>query len=118
MAHPFLDDAFVAQEAENLRTLYLPNAETWVVEDNGILIGFIALIGDEIGGLFLEPSVHGKGYGKALVDHAVALKGPLRVEVFEQNAIGRHFYNRYGFQETGRYRHEATGEQVIKMTCV
>ncbi len=64
LAHPFLDDDFVAQEAINLRTLYLPNAETWVVEDNETPVGFIALIGNEIGGLFLDPSFHGQGLGR------------------------------------------------------
>lgn len=115
MAHPFLDAAFVAQVAKDMRALYLPNAETWVLENQGKLVGFIALIGDEIGGLFLEPTVHGQGFGRALVDHAVGLKGPLRVEVFEKNAIGRRFYDRYGFAETDRYAHDMSGEMTLKM---
>lgn len=115
LAHPFLKETFVAQEENNVRTLHLPNAETWVLEDNEIPIGFIALIGDEIGGLFLEPSFHGRGLGKAMVDHAVDIKGPLRVEVFERNAIGRRFYERYGFVEVGQYRHEASGETTLKL---
>jgi putative acetyltransferase len=115
VAHPFLKQAFVAQETENLRSLYLPNAETWVVEDNDTPVGFVALIGDEIGGLFLDPACHGKGLGKALVDHAIALKGPMWLEVFEKNAIGRRFYDRYGFVEIDRSKHEATGEILIKV---
>jgi len=115
VAHPFLEDGFLAQEAENLRAIYLPNAETWVAESRGVPVGFIALIGDEIGGLFLDPAFHGKGIGKAMVDHAVALKGLLCVEVFEKNTIGRRFYDQYGFVETARFRHEATGELMLKM---
>ncbi|WOF72492.1 GNAT family N-acetyltransferase [Parvibaculaceae bacterium PLY_AMNH_Bact1] len=116
VAHPFLKQAFMAQETENLRNLYLPNAETWVVEDNDAPVGFIALIGDEIGGLFLDPACHGKGLGKAMVDHAIGLKGPLWLEVFEKNAVGRRFYDRYGFVETDRSMHEASGEIAIKLT--
>lgn len=115
LAHPFLKEDFVAQEAINLRTLYLPNAETWVLEDNETPVGFIALIGNEIGGLFLEPSFHGQGLGSALVDHAADLKGLLRVEVFEKNAIGRRFYVRYGFVQEGKYCHEASGEMTLKL---
>ena len=115
-AHSFLADDFDAQVAQDMRDIYLPNAEIWVLEQDETPLGFIALIGDEIGGLFLEPAFHGRGFGKALADHAVALHGPLRVEVFEKNAIGRRFYDRYGFVETERYVHEASGEVTIKMS--
>lgn len=115
LAHPFLTDAFMAQGAEDIRNIYLPVAETWVLEEDDKLVGFIALIGDEIGGLFLDPSRHGKGFGRAMVDHAVGLKGPLQVEVFQKNAIGRRFYERYGFVEVDTYRHEASGEMTHKM---
>jgi putative acetyltransferase len=98
-----------------MRNIYLPNAETWVLEEDDKPLGFIALIEDEIGGLFVEPSFHGCGYGKALADHAVALHGSLRVEVFEKNVIGRRFYDRYGFVETERYVHEDSGEDILKM---
>jgi putative acetyltransferase len=115
LAHPFLTDTFMEQEAINLRELYFPNAETWVIEDDGKPAGFVALVGDEIGGLFLDPSLHGRGLGKALVDHVVALKGPLRVEVFEKNTIGRRFYERYGFEEVSNYVHEPSGEMTLRL---
>jgi putative acetyltransferase len=116
LAHAFLPDDFVAQVAEDMRKIYLPNAETWVLTHDETPIGFIALIGDEIGGLFLDPAFHGNGHGKALVDHAVELKGPWRVEVFRKNTIGRRFYDRYGFFENGQYTHEPSGEVTIRMS--
>lgn len=115
IAHPFLKETFVEQEAEMLRKVYLPKAETWVVEDEGAPVGFVAIIGEEIGGLFLDPASHGKGLGKALVDHAIALKGPMWLEVFEKNSTGRCFYDRYGFVETSRSVHDATGEVLLKV---
>ena len=115
LAHSFLADDFVAQVAQDMCNIYLPNAETWVLEEEGKPLGFLALVGDEIGGLFLDPSFHGRGFGKALTDHAVALHGPLRVEVFEKNVVGRRFYDRYGFIETERYLHEGSGEQTLKI---
>lgn len=115
LAHPFLPAAFVAQVAKDMRGIYLPNAETWVLEDAGKTIGFIALVGDEIGGLFLDPAKRGKGFGRAMVDHAVALKGPLRVEVFKENAIGLSFYERYGFIVLEEHLHEPSGRMIVKM---
>ena len=114
LAHPFLSESFIAREADDLKTVHLRNAETWVIEEYGQVLGFIALIGDEIGGLFVDPSRHGKGLGRKLVDHARANRERLRVEVFEKNAIGRRFYARYGFVETGRYRHADSGEILLR----
>lgn len=43
-AHPFLGARFVAQVAQDMRDIYLPNAETWVMECEGCPVGFIALV--------------------------------------------------------------------------
>lgn len=114
-AHPFLPEAYVRTVAADLRTLYLPNAEVWVLADDDQPIGFIAMMGAEIGGLFLHPDHHGAGLGRKLTDHAFALKGPLKVEVFRENAIGRRFYERYGFAVDREYRHDPSGRDVLIM---
>lgn len=115
LAHPFLPDEFVARVAKDMRALYLPNSETWLLKERHQPVGFIALVGTEIGGLFLLPSHHGNGLGRMMVDHAVDLHGPLTVEVFQANAIGRHFYDRYGFKQTGEYLQEPTGQVVLQL---
>ena len=49
IAHPFLPEEFLASERENIPNLYLPNAETWVLEAERKVVGFIALIGSARG---------------------------------------------------------------------
>ena len=115
VAHPFLTEGYVSQVEREVREVYIPNAETYVIEDCGAVVGFIALLGNEIGGLFLDPSRHGRGFGRALVDYAFAIKGPLSVDVFRANEIGRPFYERYGFKLLAEERHEPTGESICKM---
>jgi len=115
LAHPFLLSEVRDQVRRDMRSLYLPNAETWVLEDEGVPVGFIAMIDKEIGGLFLDPSQQGKGKGREMVDHVVALKGPLTVEVFKDNKIGLPFYERYGFVVTGEGMFEASGDETFKM---
>lgn len=115
LAHPFLDPDFVAFVKDAMRHLYLPNAKTWVLDCNGMPIGFNAMLGNEIGGLFLDPAHHGLGYGRTMVDHVVNLKGALRVEVFKDNKVARAFYERYGFEVVGEYLHEQSGAVTIKM---
>lgn len=114
LAHPFMTEEFLAQERRNTAEIYLPNTDTWVAEVEGEVIGFVALMGNEIGGLFVQPSHHGVGVGKALVDKAQVLHGDLEVEVFSENAIGRNFYSRYGFVVIETKIHEPTGQHVIR----
>jgi len=116
LAHPFLTKEFLDQEADNVRNVYLKFAETWVTEIDGQVVGFIALVDNEIGGLFLDPKYHGQGLGKAMVDKAVAEKGLLTVEVFKENVIGRRFYNAYGFRDVEEFIHEASGQATIRMS--
>jgi len=115
LAHPFLTPDFVDEVQQAMQDIYLPNAETYVLEEEGVVIGFIALLGNEIGGLFLDPSRHRKGYGKALVDYAFALKGPLKVEVFRDNTVGLPFYERYGFEFVQDELHGPSGQINRKM---
>jgi putative acetyltransferase len=115
LAHPFMTDAFIAQERKNVAELYLPNTDTWVVELSSEVKGFIALMGNEVGAIFLQPECHGRGAGKALMDTAQALHGNLEVEVFKANAIGRKFYARYGFEQLEEKLHEPTGQQVLRL---
>lgn len=118
LAHPFLSADIRDQVRKDMRNIYLPNAETWVLENDGAPVGFIAMIDKEIGGLFLDPSQHGKGMGRQMVDHVVFLKGPLTVEVFKANKIGLPFYERYGFEVTGEGAFEATGDETFKMAML
>ncbi|WP_417268210.1 GNAT family N-acetyltransferase [Celeribacter baekdonensis] len=55
-----------------------------------------------VGGVFVNPTVQGQGIGRALLDHALALKSGLRLEVYEANTQARGFYASLGFRETGR----------------
>ena len=114
-AHPFLPQSLRDKVREDMRNIYLPNAETWVLETDGIPVGFIAMINTEIGGLFLGTSHHGKGMGRQMVDFVVDLKGPLTVEVFKENKIGLPFYERYGFAVTSEGRFEPSGHETFKM---
>jgi putative acetyltransferase len=115
LAHPFLSAGVRNQVRKDMANIYLPNAETWVLENDGAPVGFIAMIGTEIGGLFLAPSEQGKGKGRQLVDHIVASKGPLTVEVFKDNKIGLPFYERYGFVIIGEGVFDASGDETFQM---
>lgn len=115
MAHPFLDAVFVAKVKHDMRTLYMPNSDTWVYEVEDEIKGFISMIDNEIGGLFVSPEFHSQGIGTKLVNFIGETHPTIEVEVFEKNIIGRAFYDKYGFEFLKQYYHEESGEEVLRL---
>jgi len=100
--HPFFTADQLREQARLVGEIYLPRAENWVATLAGNPVGFIGLMDSFIGGLFVDPTRHGLGIGRLLVEHALALKGELTLEVFALNAAAIGFYRHNGFVETGR----------------
>ncbi len=115
VATPFLSEEFLAEEREEIRKVYLPSAETSVFETEGTVAGFIALLGNEVGAIVVHPEWQGRGVGRALMDHAVDLRSFLYLDVFKENAVGRRFYNRYGFQFEREHVHAQTGHIQMRL---
>ena len=115
IAHPFLTKIFLDKERYNITNVYLPNADTWVAEIDGLVVGFIALLDNEVGAIFVDPEFHGAGFGKALMDKAQEIHGNLEVEVFEANLTGRKFYSSYGFELFIEKTHEETGNKMLRL---
>ncbi|MBP9211724.1 MAG: GNAT family N-acetyltransferase [Bacteroidetes bacterium] len=115
VAHPFLSQEFLAVERYNIPNVYLPNAETWVWQSDGNIIGFISLLGNEVGAIFIDPTAHRSGIGRALIRHAQDLHGELEVEVFEKNLSGRAFYAAMGFIPFLQKVHDQTGFNVLRL---
>jgi putative acetyltransferase len=118
VATPFLSSDFLGKTRKQIREVWLQTAETWVYDDGNGVLGFIALIGNEVGGLFVHPEAQNRGIGRSLMDWASLHHEPLLTEVFEDNTVGRRFYERYGFRETNRYFHKPTEQNMIRMICM
>lgn len=116
LAHPFLKSAFVQKVASDMRNMYIPGSDTWVYERDGLIIGFISMIDNEIGGLFVLPVHHSQGLGSQLLNFVKEFNDQLEVEVFEKNEIGRSFYKKSGFSILKQYIHEESGEKVLRLT--
>lgn len=115
VAHPFWPPERFDHERRAIAEQFLPRAETYVFERMGAVVGFISLLGTEVGGLFVTPRYHRKGIGRALMDEVRASHDHLELDVFEANVIGRAFYQRYGFRVVGERVDEATGLRVLRL---
>jgi len=115
VAHPFWTAARFEDERRDIVEQFLPVAETYVFERNGAVVGFISLLGNEVGGIFVAPQYHGQGIGTALMDWARDSRDVLELDVFEANEIGRAFYAAYGFAVVEQRVDEATGLPVLRL---
>lgn len=115
LAHSFVTETFLDEERHNIPTLYLPNSDTYVAELDGKVVGFTALMGIEVGALFLDPAFHGQGIGRALMDKAASLNETIELQVFADNALGRRFYAAYGFTEASALVDERTGLNMLRL---
>ncbi|WDD92847.1 GNAT family N-acetyltransferase [Burkholderia sp. FERM BP-3421] len=115
--HAFLGEQRLREQRTLIEDTYLPRSETWVACQNGKPVGFIALIDTFIGGLFVDPAMQGSGIGRALVAHALNLKGELKLEVYALNLDAHAFYQRLGFEEVTRQAEEEDGLpfEVVQM---
>jgi len=109
--HHFLGEDDIQFFRPLVRDDYLPAVEVLVAEDSaGKPVGFIGLDGPKVEMLFVSASQHGKGIGKALIEHVGQLKGPLAVDVNEQNPGGVAFYLKCGFRQVGRSERDGQGK--------
>lgn len=114
-AHSFLAHEFLAAERLEIADVWLPIAETTVYESDGRVVGFLALIDNEVGGIFVDPDFQGMGIGQSLMDRARESRRFLELSVFEANTIGRRFYDTYGFNFVERHIHEESGEPELRL---
>ncbi|MDN5212941.1 GNAT family N-acetyltransferase [Fulvivirgaceae bacterium BMA12] len=115
IAHPFLDDDFNAKVKKAMTEIYLPDSDTWVYEVSGRVVGFISMVNNEIGGLFVHPDYHSKGIGTSLVHHMSQFHETLEVEVFDKNGLGKPFYQKHNFSVIKTYVQEDTNQKVLRM---
>jgi len=109
ISHSFIPASFWASQKSAMREEYLPRAENLVFEYEGIIAGFISLVGSRVCALFVAPEMQGKGIGRALLEHAKSLKGKLSLRVYKENERAFRFYKKCGFAEAGEELDEFTG---------
>jgi len=98
--HDFLTPADVDALDPQVAAYLADVPELLVAESGSGIQGFIGADGRSIEMLFVDPAVHGRGVGTALI--AALGPGPLTVDVNEDNPSGRRFYAARGFVEVGR----------------
>jgi GNAT superfamily N-acetyltransferase len=93
----------------------------FVLEEDGLVIGFGALqtVGDEaeLTNLFVEPDAIGRGYGRRLWRHAVALAAALgaRRMRIESDPFAESFYRAMGAERIGEVPSDAIPGRLLPL---
>lgn len=90
-AHNFIDASFWQSQVDNMRNLYLPASETYVIERQSKVRGFYSLHDDQLAALFVAPAFQAKGIGKQLLAHARAQRPVLSLAVYKDNTASCGF---------------------------
>ena len=98
------------QQIEDEVVTFLPHAPLWLsVDNNDAPTGFMLLDNGHMEALFIHPSQHGSGIGRALVQHARSMHLTLTTDVNEQNEQAVGFYEHMGCERTGRSDKDSQG---------
>ncbi|NLI91207.1 MAG: GNAT family N-acetyltransferase [Peptococcaceae bacterium] len=114
-SHSFIPAEFWKGYLDTLRNQYLPEWNTFVAEQDGQIIGFISLVGNYVGALFVSTEFQRQGIGSALLDFAYKTFGSLFVDVYKENIQALAFYKKIGFLARREKIQPETGQALITM---
>ncbi len=95
---------------DNITTILL-------IVDNKV-VGFVGIVSNTIGGLFVDPKHQSKGYGSILLKHAIDNYKCNNLEVFIKNKRAYKFYKANGFINKGISSEKTLGEESYLMELI
>ncbi|QEM82635.1 N-acetyltransferase [Halomonas binhaiensis] len=114
-AHCFVDAEYWQSKVSDMRSIYIPASETFVLESNGKIAGFYSLFGNTLAAIFVSPDMQGKGMGTALLDDAKGRRERLQLTVYKDNSPSVRFYEKHGFTSHGEQVDVHTGHSELIM---
>ena len=87
-----------AEDLAFIRDIVLPRQQVTVAEAGKEIVGFIAVSGDWVEQLYLDPAWTGQGIGSRLLTDATAALPVTKLHCFQANTGARRFYERHGFR--------------------
>jgi putative acetyltransferase len=96
---PYLPDLHTPQQdLAFFEEQVFPSSTIWLAEDAGRLIGFAVSKQDWLDHLYVDPTWHGRGVGKALLSAVREDAQELNLWTFQANGQARRFYESHGFR--------------------
>lgn len=114
--HYFLKEEDFNYYKEQIPT-YFEQVTLFGYEENGTLVGFMGIAGENLEMLFIHNDFRGKGIGKKLISFGIEQLKVTRVDVNEENTQAVNFYKYVGFRVLQRTDLDAQGKKypILKM---
>lgn len=88
------------EDLAHWRDTLMVECNVFVAEEQGGAVGVMAVCGNWLAQVQVDPDHFGKGIGSALVRHAQSDHDHLQLWCFQQNRRARDLYERHGFTAT------------------
>lgn len=109
--HHFLTEDDIAFFKPLVRDEFLYVVELVAMcNEEGLITGFAGVAQQKLEMLFVDPSWHGKGIGRHLLEYSVQHMGATTVDVNEQNEQATGFYLKMGAEVIGRSERDSLGK--------
>ena len=95
-AHNFIEENYWRENYDAVKEM-MKDSEIYVFDDKGKILGFVGLMTDYIGGIFVNHEYQGREIGKKLLNHVKMKYDRLLLNVYEKNERAYLFYIREGF---------------------
>lgn len=114
-AHDFIPRNYWESNAPMVREQLL-QAEIYVYETDGKILGFVGLQGDYLAGIFVDRHARSMGIGGQLIHYVQKIRRTLTLNAYRKNQRAMEFYLREGFSVLSEDIDEATGETDIVLS--
>ena len=94
---------------------YLPDSETYLAISDGMIIGFVAMVGNYLAALFIACKMQGNGTGKKLLNFIKENRSSIQLKAYKNNARAVEFYRNQGFNVIAEDKDDETGETEFLM---
>lgn len=113
--HDFIAPTYWINQTHEMKNIYLPSSETWILEDETNVIGFVSMVDNHIAAFFLASVYQSKGFGSQLMQFLKTKYHFLTLNVYALNQQAVHFYKKHGFRVVEEMLDENTGAKDYRM---
>lgn len=113
-AHKFIKESYWIEHIEETEKA-IEEAEVFVYEEQGEIIGFIGIQKNYIAGLFIKEEKQQEGIGSRLIEFCKQRKSEIFLYVYKENEKAVTFYLKHKFQIEGEYIEKGSLRKEYKM---